>query len=57
MLSSNERIPGDYDLNSSTTSAHEETIQSELLKPLDGNEQYTSGKPRRIIIRALITHD
>ena len=49
---------GDYDVGSSTTSeskdAEKKPVAREVSEPED---RYTSGKPRRIIIRARITHD
>lgn len=48
----------DYDVGSSTTSESKDARQKPEVKDIEKEkEQYTSGKPRRIVIRARITHD
>ncbi len=48
----------DYDVGSSTTAEPKDTKLTPKVKTVEEeNGRYASGKPRRIIIRARITHD
>jgi hypothetical protein len=48
----------DYDVGSSTTSESKDTRQKPQVKDIEEEkEQYPTGKPKRIVIRARITHD
>ena len=48
----------DYDVRSSTTSESKDTRQKPQVRDIEvEKERYASGKPRRIVIRARITHD
>ena len=48
----------EYDVGSSTTTDSKDKKQTRLVRDIKEEEiRYPSGKPRRIIIRARITHD
>ena len=58
MKLSDDQVFENYDVGSSTTSKPREIRQMPIVKDIEKEEEhYTSGKPRRIIIRARITHD
>jgi len=49
---------GDYDVGSLTTSESKDVKPRPVVRDIEEKEEwYSSGKPRRIIIRARITHD
>jgi hypothetical protein len=53
-----DRADADYDIGSLTTSESKDVKKKPVTREVsEQGEQYTSGKPRRIIIRARITHD
>ena len=58
MKQHNDEPVGEYDVGSSTTSDSEDRKQAPEIREIEEEkDRYPSGKPKRIIIRARITHD